>query len=157
MSIPVIEEAGDIRIFGLGSPGGKGAGLIQVNRITIPRVAKLKTRVLATSFYDGFLRNGRTLESEALPLVASILEEFGNGPLGVRSSATNEAGRETASAGPLHTGENISFMLPNNHPDPAVRRFQAARAIECIYLDFLRKQDASSPEKMAIVINPIPG
>ena len=56
MSISVIEEPGDVKIFGSGSPGGKGAGLIQVNKISIPRVAKLKTRVMATSFYDGFLR-----------------------------------------------------------------------------------------------------
>ena len=89
--------------------------------------------------------------------MASILEEFGTVPLGVRSSGTNEAGRETAVAGSLQTGENISFMLPNNHPDPAVRQAQAARAIECIYLDFLQKQGASSREQMAIVINPIPG
>jgi len=157
MSISVIEEAGDVKIFGSGSPGGKGAGLIQVNKISIPKVAKLKTRVLATSFYDGFLGSGRTLEDEALSVVASILEEFGDVPLGVRSSATNEAGRATAAPGPLHAGENVSFMLPNNHPDPAVRQSQAARAIECIYIDFLQKQEPSSREKMAIVINPIPG
>jgi hypothetical protein len=157
MSIPVIEEPGDVKIFGSGSPGGKGAGLIQVNQISIPRVARLKTRVMATSFFDGFLRNGRALENEALSVVASILEEFGTVPLGVRSSGTNEAGRETAVAGAIQTGENISFMLPNNHPDPAVRQAQAARAIECIYLDFLRKQGASGREQMAIVINPIPG
>jgi hypothetical protein len=157
MSIPFIEEAGDVRVFGPGSPGGKGAGLIQVNKISIPKVAKLKTRILATSFYDGFLQSGRIFGSEARSVVASILEEFGDVPLGVRSSATNEAGRSTESAGPLHAGENASFMLPNNHPDPAVRRSQAVRAIECIYLDFLERQAPSSREKMAIVINPIPG
>lgn len=157
MSISVIEEPGDVKIFGSGSPGGKGAGLIQINRISIPRVAKLRTRVMATSFYDGFLRRGRALEDEALSVVASILDEFGAVPLGVRSSATNEPGREAAGAGSLQTGENISFMLPNNHPDRAVRQAQAARAIECIYLDFLQKQGAASREQMAIVINPIPG
>jgi hypothetical protein len=157
MSTSVIEKAGDVKIFGSGSPGGKGAGLIQVNKISIPMVAKLKTRVLATSFYDSFLGSGRTLGNEAVSVVASILEEFRDVPLGVRSSATNEAGRATANAGPLHAGENVSFMLPNNHPEPAVRQAQTVRAIECIYIDFLQKQDASSREKMAIVINPIPG
>jgi hypothetical protein len=120
-------------------------------------VAKLKTRILATSFYDDFVGNDRTLGDEARPVVASILEEFGDVPLGVRSSATNEAGRVTSMAGPIQAGENASFMLPNNHPDPAVRRSQTARAVECIYNDFLERQEASSREKMAIVINPIPG
>jgi hypothetical protein len=157
MSTSVAEESGDVKIYGSGSPGGKGAGLIKVNRLSIPKVAKLKTRILATSFYDDFVGNDRTLGDEARSVVASILEEFGDVPLGVRSSATNEAGRVTTMAGPIQAGENASFMLPNNHPDPAVRRSQAARAVECIYNDFLERQEASSREKMAIVFNPIPG
>jgi hypothetical protein len=157
MSITFVEEHGDVRTYGSGSPGGKGAGLIRVNRLSIPKVAKLKTRILATSFYDDFVRNGRTLGADALSVVTSILEEFGDVPLGVRSSATNEAVRATATAGSIQAGENASFMLPNNHPDPAVRRSQAGRAVECIYNDFLDREEASSREKMAIIFNPIPG
>jgi len=48
-------------------------------------------------------------------------------------------------------------MLPNNHPDLAVRASQAIQAIYHIYKDFRRKQPADSLEKMGIVINPIPG
>jgi hypothetical protein len=157
MSIPVVEEPGDVKIYGSGSPGGKGAGLIKVNGLSIPNVAKLKTCILATSFYDGFVENGKTLADPTRSVVAAILEEFGDAPLGVRSSATNEAGGATPASGSIHAEEYASFMLPNNHPDAAVRRSQAARAVECIYNDFLQKQDVSSREKMAIVFNPIPG
>jgi hypothetical protein len=48
-------------------------------------------------------------------------------------------------------------MLPNNHPDAQVRVAQAILAIGHIYDDFRRKQPADNREKMAIVINPIPG
>ena len=157
MDIPVHEESGDVKVYGSGSPGGKGAGLISINRISIPKVAKLRTRILATSFYDRFVESDRTLGDEILSVMASILEEFGDVPLGVRSSATSEAAPQTAMAGPIHAGENASFMLPNNNPDPAVRRSQAARAVECIYNDFLQRQEPEGGEKMAIVINPIPG
>src|SRR4030066_733162 len=89
--------------------------------------------------------------------VMSILEELGEIPPRIRSSATNEAGRATSGIGPVHAGENASFMVPNNHPDPKVRVAQAVLAIGHIYDDFRRKQPPDSREKMAIVINPIPG
>src|SRR4030066_777769 len=89
--------------------------------------------------------------------VMSILEELGEIPLGIRSSATNEAGRATAGIGPVHAGENASFMVPTNQPAPKVRVAQAVLAIGHIYDDFRRKQPPDSREKMAIVINPIPG
>ena len=157
MSIPITENEGDVKVYGSGAPGGKGAGLIRINEISLLKVGKLKTRILATDFYDRYLENGGRLGRQELLKVTSIIQELGESPLGIRSSATNEAGRTIAGIGPVHAGENASFMLPNNHPDPKVRVAQAVQAIGHIYDDFRRKQPPDSREKMAIVINPIPG
>ena len=119
MSISVIEEPGDVKIFGSGSPGGKGAGLIQVNKISIPRVAKLKTRVMATSFYDGFLRSGRVLEDEALSVVASILEEFGTClSASVRPRPTRPSRRRAAGAGACTRERTRPSCCPTTIPIP---------------------------------------
>jgi hypothetical protein len=157
MSIPITESEGDVKVYGSGAPGGKGAGLIRINEISLLKVGKLKTRILATDFYDRYLENGGRLGRQELLKVTSIIRELGESPLGIRSSATNEAGRTIDGIGPVHAGENASFMLPNNHPDPKVRVAQAVQAIGHIYDDFRRKQPPDSREKMAIVINPIPG
>jgi hypothetical protein len=157
MSIPITEKEGDVKVYGSGAPGGKGAGLIRINEISLLKVGKLKTRILATDFYDRYLQNNFRLGEQELLSVTSIIDELGEIPLGIRSSATNEAGRTIAGIGPVHAGENASFMLPNNHPDRQVRVDQALLAIGHIYDDFRRKQPPDSREKMAIVINPIPG
>ena len=157
MSIPITDQTGEVKVYGSGAPGGKGAGLIRMSDISLPKVGKLHTRILSTDFFDKYQENGSRLGDEALSAVATILGELGDIPLGIRSSATNEAGRTGTGIGPVHAGENASFMLPNNHPDPAVRLAQAVRAIGHIYDDFRRKQPPDSREKMAIVINPIPG
>ena len=157
MNIPISERAGDVKVYGSGMPGGKGAGLIRINEIPLPKVGRLRTRILATDFYDRYLENSGQLGEQDFLAVASILTELGEVPLGIRSSATNEAGRMTSGSGPVHAGENASFMLPNNHPDQNVRIAQTVLAIRHIYEDFRRKQPPDSREKMAIVINPIPG
>ncbi|MEW5900352.1 MAG: hypothetical protein AB1715_02690 [Acidobacteriota bacterium] len=157
MGIKVSEEAGEVKIFGPGSSGGKGAGLIRIGRVCLPKVSKLKTCILTTSFYDRYLDNDRKFGQEERSAVASTIAELADIPLGVRSSATNEAGIAGAGIGPVRAGENASFMLPNNHPDPQVRLSQVVQAIYHIYEDFIRKQPSGGREKMAIVINPIPG
>ena len=157
MAIPIKDIAGVIKIYGTGSPGGKGAGLIEVSEISPPRVSPLKTAVLATDFFDRYLDGQGEFCGGDRAVVASILEEMGDLPLGIRSSATSEAGGETAAPSSIHAGENASFMLPNNHPDREVRVNQAVQAIRHIYRDFLGRRPAGIGEKMAIVINPIPG
>jgi hypothetical protein len=157
MRIKIIEKAGDVKIYGSGSLGGKGAGLIKINEMSMPQVSKLKTHILTTSFYDRFLENNKKFAAEELSVVTSILSEMGETPLGIRSSATNESGFPAAGPSPIRAGENATFMVPNNHPDSQVRFHQAVQAIYSIYIDFVRKQQASMGEKMAIVINPIPG
>jgi len=153
----VFQKAGDIKIFGCGSLGGKGAGLVEINKCNIPQTKKLKTRILSTTFFDRFRKQGKKFQTEELNILDAILKELGEVPIGVRSSATNEAFTLAEKIGPVHAGENTSFMIPNNHPDYRVRFDQFKSAVYHIYNDFIQKQPDRSIEKMAIVINPIPG
>lgn len=153
----VFEKTGDVKIFGKGSLGGKGTGLVQINECNIPQTEKLKTRILTTSFFDKFRKSEGRFETEELDVLDAILRELEDVAIGVRSSATNEACITPARIGPVHAGENASFMLPNNHPNYQVRFDQLKLAVYHIYNDFIQKQPAESVEKMAIVINPIPG
>jgi len=156
MSVNVVEKVGDVKIFGNGELGGKGGGLVKINECKIPKAHKLRTRVLTTVFYDRFLNQGKTFKNEEIVTIASILNELGDIPISVRSSATNEA-CVLPGGGSVHAGENTSFMLPNNHPNSSTRLNQLIQAIYYIYDDFIQKQPADSCEKMAIVLNPIPG
>jgi len=157
MSVTVVEKVGDVKIYGRGSLGGKGDGLVKINECSIPNAHKLRTRVLTTNFYDRFLKHDGKFIDEELAPISAILEKIGNIPISVRSSATNEAWISPGGRGSVHAGENTSFMLPNNHPDFSVRFEQLTQAIYFIYKDFIQKEPPDSQEKMAIVINPIPG
>jgi hypothetical protein len=157
MNLKIVEKIGDVKIYGEGSPGGKGLGLARINECPIPKAHKLKTRVLSTTFYDRFMDRGGRFEQEETEVIQSIVDELGDSPVGVRSSATNEAATSARGAALIHAGEYTSYMLPNNHPDPQTRLHQVRRAIEHIYHDFAKKQPPSSREKMAIILNPIPG
>jgi hypothetical protein len=157
MSVKIVEKVGDVKIFGTGSLGGKGEGLVKINECLIPKAHKLRTRVLTTTFFDRFIGQSKKFGDEELGIIASILQKLGNIPVSVRSSATNEAIVSDEEGGSVHAGENTSFMLPNNHPDFKVRFDQLIQAIYFIFRDFLESQPSDSREKMAIVINPIPG
>jgi len=157
MSIKTVEKIGDVKICGHGSPGGKGLGLARINEYPIPKVSKLKTRILTTTFYDRFRDLGGKFGREESDVLCSILNELGDVPIGVRSSATNEAATSSGGTALIHSGEYTSHMLPNNHPDAQIRLHQVRQAIAHIFNDFARKQPASSREKMAIILNPIPG
>ncbi len=157
MSVSIVEKVGDVKIYGNGQLGGKGQGLVKINECSIARAHKLSTRILTTTFYDRYLDRGGKFDEEELARIRSILEAMGTMPISVRSSATNEAWVTPGSPGSVHAGENASFMLPNNHPDFSVRFEQLVQAIGFIYQDFIEKQPENSSEKMAIVINPIPG
>ena len=157
MSVKIIEKIGDVKIFGNGALGGKGAGLVKINESKIPKTHKLRTRVLTTAFFDRFLKHGKKFEYEELTPIAEILNKLGDIPISVRSSATNEACISPEGEVSVHAGENTSFMLPNNHPNFQIRLEQLKQAIYHIYNDFIHKQAPDCHEKMAIVINPIPG
>ena len=91
MSIAVAEKKGDVEVYGAGAPGGKGTGLIRINEISIAKVGKLRTRILATDFYDRYLERDGHLREEDRDAVVLILEELGDVPLGVRSSAGRDS------------------------------------------------------------------
>ena len=152
-----VEQRPAVRLFGTGSPGGKGAGLVRLNESVLPGTATLLTRILTTEFYDRFLERGHVVGEDDESVLGAILGELGEMPIGVRSSATNEAGVATGDTWSVHAGENLSFMLPNNHPDASVRLHQLSRAVHHIYAHFAAKAGAPGIEKMAVVINPIPG
>jgi hypothetical protein len=157
MNEKAFEKTGDIKIYGKGSFGGKGAGLVKINENPIPHAHRLRTQILTTTYFESFLDSGKKLEQKKFSILSSILKELGDIPISVRSSATDEGGISPKGVGPVHAGENRSFMLPNNHPDFSVRLDQLQLAIYHIYTDFLLKQPPDSKEKMAIVVNPIPG
>ena len=153
----IVEKIGDVKIYGRGSTGGKGLGLVKINECQIPNAHKLRTRILTTSYFDRYIDNGGALDKDDLFTISEILEKLGEIPISVRSSATNEGYLPSKKGRAIHAGENTSFMLPNNHPDFSVRFNQLKQAIYHIYNDFLTLQPENSQEKMAIVINPIPG
>ncbi len=157
MRFNMIEKVGNVKIFGDGSTGGKGAGLIRINECHIPKVQKLRTRILTTSFYDQYLERGGSFGTEELDPIQGILKELSDIPISVRSSATNESNVSSSGEVSVRAGENTSFMLPNNHADFKKRFQQLTQAIYFIYRDFIAKQSPDSQEKMGIVINPIPG
>ncbi|GEM_PF-477058 len=157
MGIPITDRGGDVRIYGEGSPGGKGTGLALINACSIPEAEKIPTRVLSTAFFDRYRDRDGSIATEDEEVIAAILADLGPVPVGVRSSATDEAGGEEGGRDQLHAGEYLSYMLPNNHPDPGVRLGQVRRAVELIYTDFITRRGPVSAEKMAILINPIPG
>ncbi|RPH35969.1 hypothetical protein EHM92_05295, partial [bacterium] len=147
-----------MKLYGSGAPGGKAAGLIQINECDLQRTGNLKTHVLTTSFYDRYRERDCTLSDDEIRLCGGILEDIGDVPLGVRSSATNEAAAScNQKTLAIHAGENISFMLANNHPDPHVRVHQFTQAIRHIYDHFIAINGADGKEKMAILVNPIHG
>ncbi len=153
----IVEHAGNVKVYGNGLPGGKGTGLIKIGECSIPKSSKIRTHILGTAFYERFMDRGGTFDKEENDIIACLLNDLGETPVGVRSSATNEAGASLEGAALIHAGEYTSYMLPNNHPEPEVRLRQVRQAIDHIYTDFARKQSPSSREKMAVILNPIPG
>ena len=157
MSTRGIQHTKDVTIYGQGAFGGKGAGLVKISECDLPRTNRLPTYILTTSLYQRYLERGHAFGSEELAVFGSILNEMADAPIGVRSSATNEAGIPSRATWAVHAGENISFMLPNNNPEPSVRFNQLKSAVGHIYDQFIARQAPGEQEQMAIVINPIPG
>ncbi len=151
-----LRSSSGVTIFGDGALGGKGTGLLRVNECGLPRANNLPTYILTTSFFERYLNLGRSLDKETIDILKGILREIADAPVGVRSSATNEGGVKSARGWAIRAGENISFMLPNNHPDQTERFNQFELAVRHVYERFI-KQGGNDAEKMAVVINPIPG
>ncbi len=144
---------------GQGSIGGKARGLAFMSTLLqdheelherFPEVdIKIpKTLVITTAGFEsfvtendlhGFAKNGYTdqevadafLDADMPEWVIGELEVFlsqGTFPLSVRSSSLLEDAQFQPYAGLYHT-----YMIPNNHPDPAVRLQQLITAVKLVY------------------------
>lgn len=174
-----------VRIGG-GSLGGKGRGLAYINALLnkykIPdffddvTIAVPKSIILGTDVFDDFIERNNLLEyvvddheDEAMTkrfqkarMPKKILSDLDklletvDYPLAVRSSSLLEDSHLQPFAGIYDT-----FMLPNNDPDPKIRRSQLLNAIKTIYASvYLKKTKAYheaagnrlEEEKMAVII-----
>lgn len=178
--------------IGSGSLGGKGRGLGFIK--TLITDYNIRTRfeeieisvpsavVIATDVFDRFLR-GNNLESIALgatddtelirrfstaayfpPDILEKLREYlaiMKVPLAVRSSSLLEDSQYQPFAGVYET-----FMIPNNHPDPAVRLDELVLSIKLVYAstfsshakDYMKATSFRlEEEKMAVIIQRMVG
>ncbi|MCB5247828.1 MAG: PEP/pyruvate-binding domain-containing protein [Candidatus Cloacimonetes bacterium] len=176
------------------SIGGKGRGLAFLNvvlnrysnicekypevQISVPVAA-----VLATGVFDDFLAANPDLagipEEEKLsdeevdrlflgcqlpPSVLPVLEQIirqGTFPLAVRSSSIMEDSIANPFAGVFRT-----YLIPNSHPDPAVRLDQLTQAIKLVWSSLYQKSARvyreklripAREEKMAVIIQKVAG
>lgn len=177
--------------IGAGSIGGKGRSIAFVNSVLRPhglpdrfdhlRIRVPRTVAIGTDEFEQFLERNELAPAiqradsddriRQLFLKASFSPELARrllracsdfrGPIAVRSSSILEDSRQRPFAGIYST-----FMLPNNHPDPAVRHQELLKAVKVVYASVFcesaRVYVAGTPsrveeERMAVVIQPIVG
>ncbi|MBI4351318.1 MAG: histidine kinase [Elusimicrobia bacterium] len=177
--------------IGSGSIGGKARGLAFVDFLLSKTdletrwpgvtVSVPNTVVIASDVYDFFMEqsgldsllnenqdNAQTaalFEKARLPDyvmrdLEALLEKL-DGPLAVRSSSLLEDSKTQPFAGVYKT-----YMLANNHPDPARRLDELARAVKFIYASVFSREARGyrklnpliiDEEKMAVVIQRVVG
>ena len=187
----VLSDAGGVMRIGGGSIGGKGRGLAFATRLVdqfgleskFPgvRVFVPPAVILGTDVFNDFLDHNRLRDLsirsddetevsrafadarfpwEARQQLASFLYD-NPVPLAVRSSSLLEDSPYQPFAGIFET-----LMLPNNHPDPAVRLEEVIRAIKDVYAStFSRDSKAfldATPyrleeEAMAVIVQKMVG
>ncbi len=144
--LKVRKDAG-IPIYGNGSIGGKGEGLVQLRRLGLRGVGKLKTEIISGEFYRRFMESGQTFDKETASMLRQIHSSFARKPISVRPSEKDENNPDVATS-----GENTSFMLPNSSGS-AFRQF--CRAIELAYRQFVER--TGGEDEVAVVVNEIHG
>jgi len=181
----------DFSVIGGGEIGGKAKGLIRIRRALaeqLPddrfpdfRVGIPQTTVIATDFFDAFVRANRLEEFLAEPrsderialefqkaelpvfLVGDLLSIVRQShlPLAIRSSSLLEDAKHEPFAGIYETK-----MIPNNQPDAKTRFQKLTEAIKFVYAStfFQAARDyraatghGAADEKMAIVIQEVVG
>ncbi len=177
--------------IGKGSIGGKARGLSFVNfllsredfskrfegvKITVPATSVISTDVFDFFLEHNGLRHFAGLERsndelyaafDAAKLPSYIMRDLStiadriHAPLAVRSSSLLEDSRSQPFAGVYKT-----YMIPNNHPDPAERLEQLARAVKFVYASTYSAEAKAymrstshliDEEKMAVIIQPVAG
>ncbi|MEI6055147.1 MAG: PEP/pyruvate-binding domain-containing protein [Lentisphaerota bacterium] len=186
-----IDEYAIFTRLGDGQLGGKARGLAFIDSfinkhklmfnwdnvaVSIPR-----TMVLTTDLFDEFMEENSLYEfalsdvtdeqvikrfSDALPplRMKQYVEEICvaiKSPMAVRSSSLLEDSHYQPFAGVYST-----FMIPNNHPDEKIRRYQLEQAIKSVYASVFFKESKAyisatsnviDEEKMGVVIQKISG
>ena len=182
----------DMLRIGDGSLGGKARGLafmarfLQENMDKLEKYANIKVMIpkgliIATDHYDRFIEENNLQDFAQIKcpdedisrrfLGASLAEPLlqdlrvflakNKTPLAIRSSSLLEDSRDQPYAGMYST-----YMLSNNHDDPAVRLEQLQNAIKLTYASvFFESPKAFSKttknrteeEKMAVLIQPVTG
>lgn len=188
----LFDPANSFTRIGKGSLGGKARGLGFIN--TLINSHKIRNRftgieiyvpsavVIATDIFDQFLEENR-LESCAYQDIddTELLHKFINAkkfpfeiikklnefleiikdPLAVRSSSLLEDSQFLPFAGVYQT-----YMIPNNHPDPAVRLEQLLNTIKSVYAstffrsakDYMKATSyRMEEEKMAVIVQRLVG
>ena len=187
---PPDTDPGFVRV-GKGSLGGKGRGLAFLNQLLArPElqdgrdeldVSSPRSVALCTGEYERFcdhnglwdLRLQGLPDDEvvqrfcAAPMPAELSERLAkvvqrlSGPLAVRSSSLLEDSQYQPFAGIYAT-----YMLPNNHPDPAVRHDELCRAVKAVYASTWGRNaraymtgtpNSLEEERMAVVIQQVVG
>lgn len=177
--------------LGNGSLGGKGRGIAFFNTLlsnsdiqskyTDIRIKTPRSFVICSGIFEEFMENNNlqemavnsTDEEEIARIFLSAkfpekiennlrrLIEIANYPLAVRSSSILEDSHILPFAGIYKT-----YILPNNHPDPAIRLKQLVDAVKLVYASVFcqsPKQYAQNAdlrieeEKMAILIQALVG
>jgi CheY-like chemotaxis protein len=177
--------------IGGGSLGGKARGLAFLRYLLTYHRARRRfpgvhigvppAVVLATDCFDQFLAGNDLLETAfgatddgellrrflAAPLPAEVIEDLARfldavrWPLAVRSSSLLEDSQYL----PL-TGVYRTYMLPNNHPDPAERLAQLVQAVKRVYASTFSQHAKAhlratpyrlEEEKMAVVVQQVVG
>ncbi len=185
------DAAGGFTRLGTGSLGGKARGLAFMNHVLsrygigeqFPglRLRVPPTAVLATDVFDAFLDQDQlrelALHSDddaavaaaftAAELPASIHDDLRifleqvRYPLAVRSSSQLEDAQHQPFAGVYKT-----YMIPNSHPDLAVRLDQLCRAIKLVYASTFTQgaktylaatSNRVEEEKMGVIIQQVVG
>lgn len=178
--------------IGRGSLGGKARGLGFINTLINSQKIRYKFEgveisvpsavVIATDVFDQFLEENRLesfayqetddkellnkfIEAKKFPLdVVNKLIEFLDTirePLAIRSSSLLEDSQFQPFAGVYQT-----YMIPNNHPDPAVRLNQLLKCVKSVYAStfFKKAKDylkatayRMEEEKMAVIVQRLVG
>jgi hypothetical protein len=141
-------------VHGTGDVGGKGEGLLLLDRLELSGAQKLRSEIVATSFYERYCDNGRQFDDEALDHLRELHGSFPARPISVRASEMPENDPLAATS-----GESASYMLPNVLEERSERFEQFLRAIEHIYDNFTARHEAAPHpnDRVAVLVNPIPG
>jgi hypothetical protein len=147
------QASSSISIYGKGSCGGKGNGLLIADKVDLKCVHKLRSAILTTDFFERYRDNKACFDRESREILKKLHASFPT-PIGVRASERFENDRRVPTS-----GESTSYMLANNRRNQDEGFDQFLRVIGFIYDKYVSRALAAEGDLygIAIVINPIHG